>query len=374
MSEQKPDFVRGIQERNHIFCSFVKGRKRAEERIRHLSFHDYLTDLYNRAFIEEELSRLSNSRALPLGILMCDVNGLKLVNDAFGHQEGDRLLQSFAKVLRGSCRREDLIGRWGGDEFLFLLPNATEQKLSNLVDRIRTYCNKVSNGNIPISVSAGYAMLTDPKQSVDAVIDLAEERMYRNKLIESRSARSAIITSLERTLRETTEETQEHAHRMRSLARKVGETLSLSPDELNSLELLASLHDIGKISIPSSILSKPGPLTSEEWKTVKKHPEVGYNIARSTPDLLSIADAILSHHERWDGSGYPQGLRKKAVPLLARIIAVIDAFDVMTCGRPYRSRVSPSEAIAELIRCSGSQFDPDIVEVFVKTAPFGDRK
>ncbi len=345
----------------------VTERKHAEERIRHLSFHDYLTDLYNRAFIEEELRRLSNSRELPLGVLMCDVNGLKLVNDAFGHQEGDKLLQSFAKVLRESCRKEDLIGRWGGDEFLFLLPRADERKLKKLVERIKAQCAKASNSNIPISVSTGYAILTNAGQPVDAVIDLSEERMYRNKLIESRSARSSIITSLERTLRETTEETQEHAQRMRSLAREVGEALLLSSDELNSLELLASLHDIGKVGLPDSILSKPGPLTSDEWETVKKHPEIGYRIAQSSTDLLPIAEAILCHHERWDGSGYPQGLSKNEAPLLSRIIAVVDAYDVMTRGRPYKKAVSSAEALEELRRFSGTQFDPEVVEVFVKT-------
>jgi len=344
----------------------VTERVHAEERIKHLSFHDYLTDLYNRAFIEEELRRLSNSRELPLGLLICDVNGLKLVNDAFGHQEGDRLLQDFARILRECCRKEDLIGRWGGDEFLFLLPRADENKLNKLATRIKRRCTEASSSSIPISVSTGYAMLTEAGQSIDAAIDLAEERMYRNKLNESRSARSSIIISLERTLRETTEETQEHAERMRLLARKVGEVMYLSSDELDSLELLARLHDIGKMSIPSPVLGKPGPLSAEEWKKVKKHPQVGYDIARSSPDLFSIADAILCHHERWDGTGYPQEMKSDEIPLLSRIIAVIDAFDVMTRGRPYKKPVSSAQAIAELQRCSGSQFDPEIVEVFVK--------
>lgn len=298
---------------------------------------------------------------------MCDVNGLKLVNDAFGHKEGDRLLKRFADVLRKSSRDGDLVGRWGGDEFLFVVPHADEKTLKMLSTRIKERCKQVSTDRIPISVSVGYAVIGPGEKLVDAAISLAEERMYRNKLTESRSARHSIITSLEQTLRETTKESQEHSQRFLKLSRQVGEVLELPFDELNSLELLARLHDIGNVGVPESVLNKKGPLMDWEWKIVKKHPAIGYNIARSTPDLLAIAEAILCHHERWDGSGYPQGISGDRIPMLSRIISVVASYDSMTEGRPYRAPICADKAVEELKRCSGSQFDPDVVEAFLRT-------
>ncbi len=344
----------------------ITERKETDERIRHLSFHDSLTDLYNRAFIEEELQRLGDSRELPLGVMLCDVNGLKLINDAFGHKKGDELLRRFANILRKSYRKEDLIGRWGGDEFILLLPGMERMEMRELARRIKKHCKQASTEDLPLSVSFGWTVKTTSQQSTDTVITQAEERMYRNKLTESRSTRSAIIASLERSLRETTQETEEHANRMAEMSQKVGEALGLRDDDIHDLMLLSRLHDLGKIAIPKHILNKPSSLTAKEWETVKKHPEVGYRIAESSPDLLPIAEAILAHHERWDGTGYPQGLRGEAISILARILAVVDAFDVMTNGRPYKEPMSTAQALEELKRCAGSQFDPEVVEVFVK--------
>ncbi len=344
----------------------ITEQKLSEEHIRQLSFHDYLTGLYNRAFMEEELRRLSKCRQLPLGALMADVNGLKLVNDAFGHKEGDKLLRRFADVLRKSCRQGDLVGRWGGDEFLFVVPHADEGVLKKLSERIKDRCKEASVHRIPMSVSTGYAVVDGSDGSYEAAIDKAEERMYRNKLTESRSARHSIITSLEQTLRETTEETHEHAQRFFRLSRELGEEMELSSDELSSLELLARLRDIGNVGIPRAVFKKEGALTRSEWEIVKRHPAIGYNIARSTPDLLGVADAILSHHECWDGSGYPQGISGESIPLLSRIISVVASYDALTEGRPYKKPICTDKAMEELRRCSGSQFDPRIVEAFLR--------
>ena len=152
------------------------------------------------------------------------------------------------------------------------------------------------------------------------------------------------------------------------MARRVGKVLELWEDDLNNLDLLARLHDLGKIAIPRHILNKPSSLTPREWKLIEKHPEVGYRIAESSPDLLPIAQAILAHHERWDGTGYPRGLQGDVIPLLSRIIAVVDAYDVMTGGRPYKEPMSLKDAVAELKRCAGSQFDPRVVEAFIRIA------
>ncbi|HSV30456.1 MAG TPA: PAS domain S-box protein [Atribacteraceae bacterium] len=342
----------------------ITERKKKEEHIRHLSFHDHLTDLYNRVFIEKEIRRLNDIGEIPLGVILCDLNGLKLVNDAFGHLEGDKLLKLCAWTLQLSCRSQDLIGRWGGDEFIALLPQGNETVLTEVTERIAYHSREASTDLMPFSLSLGWAVRTDVLQPIDELIAFAEERMYRCKLTESRSARSSIIASLERSLQESTQETQEHATRLRELAQRMGKALHLSSNEINDLELLARLHDIGKISIPRHILDKPLALTPQEWEVVKKHPEVGYRIALSSPDLHPIAEAILAHHEHWDGAGYPQGLRREEIPLLSRIASVLDAFDVMISGRPYKKPRQLSEALQELQRCAGSQFDPRVVEVF----------
>ncbi|MBC7765344.1 MAG: HD-GYP domain-containing protein [Hyphomonadaceae bacterium] len=184
--------------------------------------------------------------------------------------------------------------------------------------------------------------------------------------MENKSARSNLVSSLKRALFENSCETEEHAQRMLALANRFSGILGLSENETDELGLLAILHDIGKVGISQSIVSKQGKLTEQEWEEIKKHPEIGYRIAESSAQISHIAELILYHHERFDGTGYPQGLSREQIPRLSRIIAVIDAFDVMTHERPYKKAISHEQAIEELQRCSGTQFDPKIVKIFVE--------
>lgn len=343
----------------------ITEQKRVEERIRYLSFHDKLTGLHNRTFFEEELKRLNTPRQLPLSIIIADVNGLKLTNDAFGHNKGDELLANIAQIIKDSCRKEDIICRWGGDEFAILLPQTNNDIAVQIGCRINQSCQKAAKKPIKPSIALGIASKEDVLQKVETVIAQAEDRMYRNKLTERKSSRSAIIYSLQRTLKEKTHETEEHAERLRLLSKSMGQALGLSSNELDELSLLASLHDIGKVAIPDQILKKPGKLTYKEWATMKKHPEIGFRIAQASFELSHIAEAILSHHERWDGTGYPQGQKGNEIPLHSRIIAIVDAFDVMTHGRPYKKSISKVEALDELRREAGAQFDPELVKKFL---------
>ncbi len=335
--------------------------KQCEAEIRYLSYHDKLTGLYNRAYFEEELKRISTKRQLPLGFIIGDVNGLKLINDALGHFEGDKVLKEAAEIFRKACRQEDIISRWGGDEFIVLLPRCDSETTSKIFKRINNSFIRINSLPIPINISLGMAIQTSLDQNVGELIREAEEKMYRNKLLESRSNRSTFIKSLEKTLWERSHETEEHCQRMQEMTYKIGKAFNLTSSEMDNLKLLAALHDIGKIAIPNSILDKPGKLSPEEWETIKNHPEIGYRIVIGSPELAPIAEAVLHHHEWWDGSGYPLGLKGEAIPLISRILAIADAYDVMVNGRPYKKAMNREEALAEIKRCAGTQFDPNLV-------------
>ena len=344
----------------------ITERKKSEEQIKFLSFHDKLTGLYNRAYFEEELKRLNTNRQLPISLIIGDVNGLKLVNDAFGHQEGDQLLGKIAAILRECCRKEDLIARLGGDEFGIFLPNTNDRVAMEITSRINVACNNAIQGRLRLSIALGAVTKLDLSQDFRTIMKEAEDRMYRNKLLESKSVRSSIISSLRQTLFEKSHETEEHTQRLKKLATQIGRTFGLPDSVLDELTLLAALHDIGKIGIPEGIIIKQGNLTGEEWESIWKHPEIGYRIAGQFPELAPIAEAILAHHEWWDGTGYPRGLKGEDIPLISRIISIVDAYDAMTYGRPYKEAMEQEDTLDELRRGAGSQFDPKIVEMFLK--------
>ncbi len=347
-----------------IAWTLVEQRK-TEEKIRYISFHDILTDLYNRAFLEEEMRRLDTKRQLPISIIMIDLNGLKLVNDTYGHQVGDELLKKVASILNNSCRQEDVIARWGGDEFVILLPRTWRNEATKIGKRIRKKCRETKVRDIPVSIALGVSAKENSEETIADTLKEAEDNMYKQKLSESRSTRSAVLNALLKTLATKSYETEEHTRRMQKAALKMGEKLGLPDSELSRLTLLITLHDIGKINLSEELLTKKGTLTDSEWKVMKKHPETGYRIARATEEFSHVAEDILSHHEHWDGKGYPRGLKGEKIPLLARITAIADAFEVMLNGRPYKKSMSWSEIINEFKRCSGKQFDPELVEVFL---------
>ncbi|ATW25512.1 PAS domain S-box protein [Candidatus Formimonas warabiya] len=343
----------------------VTQEKEHQGKILYMSYHDSLTGLYNRRFMEERIMKLDTSLEQPIAVIMGDVNGLKLTNDVFGHEVGDRLLQKTADAIKENCRQEDIIARWGGDEFLILLPRSTAENAENIIKRIKDSCVVKSDGPMQVSVSFGFAVKTK-KEDLLQVIKEAEERMYRQKLMEGKSYRNSIINTLLATLAEKNLETEEHAERLRDYCQAMAKEIKLSAKELDELALLAVLHDIGKVGIEGSILQKPGLLNSEEWEEMKKHPEIGFRIAQNAPELSAVAEYILFHHERWDGKGYPKGLKGEDIPLLCRILAVTDAYDAMVSDRPYRKAMSREEALLEIKKNAGAQFDPEVTNVFIR--------
>lgn len=348
----------------------ITDRKIREDKISYLSYHDTLTGLYNRAYYEDAQKSLDNRDNLPLSVILCDVDGLKLVNDAFGHAAGDAMLIGASQVLKKCCREKDLIFRTGGDEFCVFLTNTGSEEVEAVHREISNVCEikKTQSDSelLSTSISMGYATKTEETEALSQVIESAEAFMYQRKLLARKSVHSMLLKSITTALHEKSNETQEHCERMSFLARKLGQMLKLPYRDLDTLELAASLHDIGKISVDLSILQKPGKLSGEEWEIIKKHPEIGYRIAQSIPELYPISEVVLCHHERWDGKGYPNGLTGIEIPLLARILSIVDSYDAMISDRPYRKALTKEEAKEELRRMSGTQFDPDIVRIYLE--------
>lgn len=344
----------------------ITDQKIAEAQIEYLTYHDRLTGLYNRLYFDMTLRQLAQKEAYPVTIIIGSMNGLKMSNDAFGHRVGDDILILAGSILEDAVSdMQAVVARLSGDEFAILLPGMGKVGANMVCDRIRSSCEQVATPHLRPSMALGYATLSSDEPIEDAMRN-AEDNMYHNKLNESRSMRSAVIHSLQASLEEKTTETRTHAERLRSLALRLGRQIKLGANDMDELALSAIMHDIGKIGIPDSVLTKQGPLDEEEWLVMKKHPEVGYHIILSSPSMSKVADFILSHHEKWDGQGYPRGLQHEDIPLISRIIAVVDAYDVMVSERPYKRAMTRDMALKEIERCAGTQFDPVIATAFVK--------
>lgn len=352
-----------------LMYKIYTGLERQAQKIKNLNRHDTLTGLYNRAFFEAEQKRLDKPEYLPLSIIVGDINGLKIINDSLGHAEGDKLLITIANMIKACTRSTDIVARISGDEFNILLPRTDYEEAQEIISRIHSECDSynknVASDLYHISISLGAATKIVEKESLDIVQKIAEDFMYKRKLLEGRSFHSSIISSMKMALFEKSYETEQHAMRLIHLTREVGRAIGLSKSQFDELELFSTLHDIGKIGIDSQILNKPSGLTDGEWVKMRKHSEIGYRIAMASPELMSIAYYILTHHEHWDGNGYPQGLAGDNIPLLSRILSLADAYDAMTEDRPYRKGMSKQSAIEEIRRNSGTQFDPKLAEIFI---------
>jgi diguanylate cyclase (GGDEF)-like protein/PAS domain S-box-containing protein len=345
--------------------------KEYEESLHYLGYHDYLTDLYNRRYFVEKYNQLDSPSYYPLAIMMLDVNGLKIINDAYGHNSGDIALKKAAEIMKKSFREQDVIARIGGDEFAILLPNITVDEIEEIKERLKIELDKYKVNNLTISIATGYELKTkDKKENLDEMLKLAENHMYRHKITEGVSVRNHAIKAILRTLTDKYETERIHSEKVSYLCKLIGEKLDLREDDLNELELAGMYHDIGKISIPDAILNKPGRLTDEEYAVIKTHPEISYQILRAADEYSDLAVFALHHHERWDGNGYPAGLKGNDIPLFSRIISVVDAYEAMTAVRPYKDKMSHEEALKEIKRCSGSQFDPTIAEIFISLKSF----
>lgn len=344
----------------------IEERKKTEREVLYLSYHDQLTGLYNRRFYEEELTRMNFRSNMPLSLVIADVNGLKLTNDAFGHFAGDDLLKKFTSILNKELRAEDVAARIGGDEFVLLLPQTDSTGAGARVSRIKERISQSKSDHSVLSVSFGWAVKETVDEDFAALFIQAEDNMYHTKLVESSDMKNETILLAMRKLYQKNAAEQLHSERVGKLCREIGKAMNLSENDLWELELLGRMHDIGKIGIQEEILNKLKSLSDTEWLEIKRHPEVGYQILRSADEYVHIAEAVLAHHERADGKGYPRNLTLEDIPLSARILAVAEAYDIMTHGTLYKASLHEEDAVQELADNSGTQFDGEIVEIFIE--------
>ncbi|MFW5976441.1 MAG: diguanylate cyclase [Bacillota bacterium] len=333
--------------------------------IQKTAHYDELTGLHNRTYFDEKIKELDVPENYPLSIVYGDVNGLKITNDVFGHHEGDKILKAIAEVMQKVCRQQDLIVRWGGDEYIIFLPRTEAGDVDKIIKRLKNNCSKKKDLKVSLNVALGYSTKSKSEESIHEVIKQAEEKMYKQKLLESKKFRQQLVSSLYERMLNKSQESAVHTDKMLRLSQKFGQKIGLSGRKMEDLKTLAVVHDIGNVAIDDTILNKEDDLTNREWKEIRKHPEIGYRIARASFELAPLADYILSHQENWDGTGYPLQKEKDNIPFLSRIIRIIDAYEVMLEERSYSGAISKEEALKELKYYSGTKFDPELVKEFV---------
>ncbi len=339
-------------------------RKSSERKILYINQHDPLTDLYNRRHYNEQLSLLNTADNMPLSLVLIDVNGMKLMNDAFGHMVGDKLLTGFAQVLKSSLRASDIAARIGGDEFVLLLPRTDAKAAERVVRRIKAALIDKAVEDIAITASFGLATKHLVEEDFGGIYRMAEDNMYREKLSTNRQLKADLLQQILDNLYRKSQVERRHSEAVSRLCMAIGREFRMSVDDIEKLGATGLYHDIGKVALDEGILNKPETLDPGERMEIKRHPEISYQILRSFAGMGEIADCVLMHHRRVDGTGYPEAADGD-LPFEARILAVAEAYDMMTGKYPFGPAFTAEQAIQELERNAGSQFDAKVVRVFI---------
>ncbi len=347
-----------------VFRDVTEKMKRQRE-IEHISTHDSLTGLYNRRFFEEMMSGIDKEENLPISILMGDVNSLKLTNDIFGHVSGDKLLIKASEAMQNVCRDSDVVARWGGDEFVILLPKIGLNEAKDIAEKIKRELSKQQIHSVRCSISMGYGTKTEISEDIIQVLNNAEIKMYNIKSVERIETQNTELKTMLNELFTKSDWERQHAVRVREMSVRLGLALNLPKSDIIKLKRAAYLHDIGKAVVGADILQNNGTFTNVEISSIKLHPAVGYRILSYFDTTLELAGIILAHHEKWDGTGYPKGLKEDEIPLEARIISVVEAYDRMMHTIDHAQAKSHNEALDEIQRCAGTQFDPYITAAFI---------
>jgi len=340
-----------------------------ENQLRDMAEKDALTHISNRRFFEVALEEIDHQAINNLIIVLIDIDGLKFVNDTLGHLVGDQVIISTSRFIKHCFQRFGIVSRVGGDEFGIIirnqLPETVEMALEDLKIALNAF-NEAGTAPFKISLSYGYAYHASGCVNTDFLFQEADDNMYQNKLLKESSVRNSLVKTLMKALEVKDYITEGHTNRMHALSTLIGHQLHLHQNIMDRIQLLTKFHDIGKVGIPDSILKKPAELNPDEWNVMKTHCTIGERIANESSELREISHLILKHHEKWNGTGYPLGLSGKEIPIECRILSIVDSFDAMTNDRPYRSALSVTTAINEIVSCSGTQYDPELVEIFTQ--------
>lgn len=354
-----------VKIRDDNYLLQLKEIRDSNNKLEYLYNHDKETNLYNRHYLMNNLDELFDKKYLPVAVALINIDALKFINDFYGNKIGDRVINSVGLTIKREIEGKYIGIHMNSDEYMIIMHNKKENEAIEIMERLRDIIGENKVRGINTTVEYGIAVMNNEEATIDSCITLAKNIIYQKKMLNKNSVKSYLLESLKKSLSDSDFETEEHAERTKDMAIKLGKKLGLSDNEQSQLSLLALLHDIGKMSIPQELLVKPSKLTEDEWEIMKTHTNKGYEVANNSIELKSIADYILHHHERWDGTGYPSGLKGENIPLLSRIITVVDSHDVITHNRPYHKALSEEEAKIELKRCSGKQFDPHIVNEFI---------
>ena len=353
------------QENDEIFAfvSDLTETHRMLKEVEYLSFHDQLTGLYNRRYFETEYNRLNTKRNLPMSIITLDVNGLKMVNDAFGHLAGDQMLCDVSNAIKMTLRSEDIVARMGGDEFVILLPQTDLENAALMKMRIRENISDIIIHGMHASVSVGSCTEIKRILPLDAMLKVADDQMYTQKMQESQSIKHKAILDIQSALIESSIDVQNHIENVRNLARRLGKAMRFTDEEINQLDKAALYHDIGKMGVSDSTADA---FLSEVADSYLRHVEIGYQLLKASVDFQDLADIVLGHHENWDGSGFPNALKGEDIPNFARVLRVVDAFDHRVHKGDHTTSEEIDAAVAYLWAGAGKEFDPEMVHAFIK--------
>ena len=344
----------------------VTAQRQENKKIRKMTFHDTLTGLYNRLYFEEELKRLDTQRNYPLAFLYMDVNGLKLINDVFGHDSGDELLKKVASVLKAECRHDDIISRVGGDEFIIILPNTQEQDLIKIRSRLTESLQNERIEHMQLSVALGSSLKASPQEVVDHLLEEAEADMYMDKMTKKKVREKEAFESLASYFFETFPDEKRHGEEVERYSEAIARELNLPAWQMNRIQKAARYHDIGKLSLPNELVNRTKEFDEQQWQEFMRHPESGYHILSNISHYKDVADAVLSHHERYDGNGYPRQLKGDEIPIEAQIISLAELYDIMTKEMTDGEKRAIDQVEKALHITRNKQFRPDVVDAFME--------
>jgi diguanylate cyclase (GGDEF)-like protein len=336
------------------------------ERMAYLTSYDMLTGLYNRVWLDRYLNGPAfqeDAKSADYSIVIVDINNLRMLNNNFGLETGNRCLKHLAGLLKELIESDHKLVRYGSDEFVIIMPDATPAQVNQFLARLNQAV--VEKSDYPLQISWSSASADEVINSGDSVLTLAEDRLITSKLLDQNSSLSSSLTAILSIMHERNKDTEEHMTRLQNLVIALARKALFPEKQYSELRLLARLHDIGKLVLSDSILMKNGPLNDSEWELVRQHPSIGARIVEMIPNLRQLSPSILSHHERWDGKGYPNHLNGEQIPLSARIISLVDSWDAMTNDRSYRKALSFDQAFQEIRVNSGKQFDPILCTLFL---------